>query len=127
MAIGGQLRQRCTIERDRALEASVDEHRQHRADYRPLATGVPCRLVVKTQRVPDGVLAEAPVITTYVLLLSPRQDIRGGKVDRITQVTDHRGNLIDAGPFTVEQVLRRGGGVGASHISVSLERQGGKA
>lgn len=126
MSPAGSLRHRCIIERDRAPYAP-DAQRNHVADYQAIASDVPCRLVAKTQRVPDGVLAESPVITTYVLLLSARQDIHGGKVDRITHVTDHGGNLVDAGPFTVEQVLRRSGGVGASHISISLERQGGKA
>jgi hypothetical protein len=117
---------RCTIERDRAPYAP-DAQRNHVRDYQPVATGVPCRLVTKTQRVPDGVLAESPVITTYTLLLSARQDILAGKVDRIVNVTDHAGNVIEAGPFTVESLIRRTGGTARSHISVALERQGGQA
>lgn len=116
---------RCTIERDRATYAP-DAQRNHVPDYRPLAEGVHCRLVVKTQRVPDGVLAESPIVTTYVLLVPARQDILPGRVDRITQVTDHRGELVDAGPFLVESVTRRVGGTGRSHISAALERQGGR-
>lgn len=127
MAPAGQLPHRCTIERDRARETSVDPHRQHRPDWATLAESVPCRLVTRTQRVPDGVLAESPVITTYTLLLSARQDIRPGRVDRIVSVTDRAGNVLEPGPFTVESVIRRTGGSGArSHISVSLERQGGR-
>lgn len=119
------LPHRCTIERDAAGYAP-DAHRRHTPAYEAVAEAVPCRLVVDTQRVPDGVLAESPTITTYTLLLSARQDIRPGKVDRIVNVTDRAGNTIEAGPFTVEAVYRRTGGTGArSHIAAALELQGG--
>ncbi len=127
MSVASSLPHRCTIERDRARETSLDDHRGHVPDWQPVAEGVPCRLVTRTQRVPDGVLAESPTITTYTLLLSARQDIRPGRVDRIVDVTDRAGNVIEPGPFSVEQLVRRTGGAGArSHISAALERQGGR-
>jgi hypothetical protein len=126
VTIGHQLVHRCTIERDRARESSITEHRTHRPDWRVIATDVPCRLVTRTQRVPDGVLAEAPTITTYTLLLSPRADIRPGGIDRIVAVATRAGELLEAGPFTIDSVVRRSAGPARHHISLGLTLQGGR-
>lgn len=127
MSVAAHMPHVCTIERDRALETSVTAHRAHRPDWQTLTTGVPCRLVTRTQRMPDGVLAEAPVLTIYTLLLAPGVDIRPGGGDRVVNVTERTGAVLEPGPLTVESVARRTGGTGArSHISVALELQGGR-
>lgn len=90
--------------------------------YAPHLADVACRLVIKTQRVPDGALAERPVVTSYLLLIPGDVDVRQG--DRIRAVVEQDGALIDAGPFRIESALpRRAASV--RHRSYQLERQGG--
>jgi hypothetical protein len=78
--------------------------------------------VIKTQRVPDGALAERPVVTSYLLIIPGDVDVR--QDDRIHTVMEQGGAIIDAGPFRIESALpRRAASV--RHRSYQLERQGG--
>jgi hypothetical protein len=119
VGVEAHCRHRCVVERPvRAL----DGYQNATTAYAPLATDVPCRLVIKTQRVPDGALAERPVVTSYLLIIPGDVDVRQG--DRIRDVVEQGGALVDAGPFRIESALpRRASSV--RHRSYQLERQGG--
>lgn len=119
MSLAALCHHRCTVERP---VRTLDGQRTAVTRYVPHLTGVLCRLVVKAQRVPDGVLAERPVVTSYLLLIPGDADVRQG--DRIVDVVEQDGTTIDAGPFRIEAALpRRAASV--RHRSYQLERLGG--
>lgn len=106
-------RQRPTITTD-ALGADVREWESDQV------SGIACRLVEKSQRVPLSELAERPVITTYTLLVAADADVQQG--DRIVSVRDARTDeTVEAGPFTIESLVRRNAR-GPRHKSLQLER-----
>ncbi len=114
---------RCTIERDQAAER--DRHRARIADWQPRDEGVPCRLVSKQQRVVDLATGAGTIVTTYLLLLSARDDVTP-VLDRVVRVTQRGGDVIEAGPFgIINRLARTGGAGGVAHISGGLELQGG--
>lgn len=119
MSIGGTLIHRCTIARS---TLAVDAQRNNTATYGPHLADVPCRLVQKSQRVADTVLAERPVATTYLLLVGPRVDIQQG--DQVADVVHARsGAPIVSGTFRIESVAQRSGRA-VLHRSAQLEKLG---
>lgn len=121
MSVDSHLIHTCSIERSRSTTDSYKaEQLLWPPDIPPHLVEVPCRLVIKEQRVGDSAFAERPVITTYRLLLAAGVDVR--QRDRITTIRDEEG-LVDAGPFRVEEVMKRRART-VRHISLLLERQG---
>jgi hypothetical protein len=119
VSLAAHSHHRCTVERP---VRSLDGQRNATTRWASHLAGVACRLVVKTQRVPAGVLAEEPVITTYTLLIPGDVDVRQG--DRIVDVVDQAGAVVDAGPFRIAAALpRRAASI--RHRSYQLERLGG--
>lgn len=65
---------------------------------------MPCWLYGSTER--EAVTAETTAVVTDLKLLAPLgADV--GESDRINQVKDRRGNVIEAGVLGVEEVLRK--------------------
>lgn len=122
MPIANSLNQTCVIERDANAVANgpTDAYHSPTRNYQPHLQDVRCRLVEKAQRVFDGATAESPVMTTYLLLLPAGTDARAN-VDRVTNVRDRAGQLIEAGPFRVTALVRRRGQA-LHHLSAALER-----
>lgn len=120
---------RCRLERDvngRDGLPARDGYQQRTPAWQLLADDVPCRFVTKQQRVVDLATGAGTVITTYLLLLPARYDVRP-TIHRVTQVTTRTGTLIEPGPCTIESLARRTGAAGGrSHTSLNLELQGGR-
>jgi hypothetical protein len=120
---------RCTLERDvngRDGPPERDGHQARRPDWRTAEEGVPCRFVTRTQRTVDLATGTGTVVTTYLLLLPARIELRP-TIYRVRQITTRTGGLIEPGPCTITTLARRTGAAGGrSHISVSLELQGGR-
>jgi hypothetical protein len=120
---------RCTIERDINGRDGTPERDGHRARvpaWEALATGVPCRLSAKTQRVVDLATGQGAIVTTYLLLVPPRVEARP-TIHRVTNVTTRTGERLEPGPFTiVSRLARTGAAGGVGHISLGLELQGGR-
>jgi len=109
-----------------AGDSARDGYRLRTPDWRVRAEDVRCRLVSRSQRVPDGVLAEAPVVTTYTLLIDGDADLTPTR-DRVARITDRTGRLIEPGPFFIGGRLVRTGAAGSrSHTSYQLELRGGR-
>lgn len=85
-----------------------------------VAAREPCRLVIKQQRVGDGVLAERPFVTAYLMLFRPGADVRKG--DRVEAVVLRDGTA-DGATYRIEALLPRRAR-GLRHISATLERIG---
>lgn len=119
MGIEAHCHHRCTVELGLG---APDGYGQPATTPATVATAVPCRLVARTQRVPDGVLAEQPTVTTYTLIVPGASPIAAGH--RVVAVVDRNGATIDAGPFRVGPPLpRRAASV--RHTTYPLERLGG--
>ena len=78
---------------------------------------ISCRLVIKDQRVGDGVFAERPIITTYTLLARWDADIRAG--DEIVNVVFEDGTEDDR-IYRIESLLPRRSNT-QRHKSAKLE------
>lgn len=120
MGLDAHCAHTCTIQRASRVLDALGEDVETWVSH---LVGVRCRLVIKTQRVPDGVLAERPIVTTYLLLVPGATRLAQG--DRVINIADPEG-LIDAGPFRIDQVLPRRGSAAVQHTSYSLERVGGR-
>jgi hypothetical protein len=121
VSVGAHLLDRCTISRPAPQPDGYAEDDPARGQGWPaVATGEPCRLVVKEQRVGEGVFAERPIVTTYLLLLRARADVRPG--DQIESVVLADGTA-DGATYRIESVLRRRGKA-TRHISCRLEKIG---
>lgn len=119
MSLAAHCHHRCAVDRP---TPSLDSYGNDAPTYAQRLAGLACRLVAKQQRVGDGVYAERPVVTTYLLLIPGEADVRQG--DRIRDVVDVQGRVVDAGPFRIVAALpRRAASV--RHRSYSLERMGG--
>jgi len=118
VSIGAHLIHRCTRQR---ATISPDELRQDIKDYSAqLLTDLPCRLVIKTQRIFSNDRAQLVTVTVYKLLLAPGADVVAG--DRITDLVYEDGSEAqDAETFAVRAILPRRGRT-VRHISLSLER-----
>ena len=128
--IGAHLIHRCTIER---ATRHTDAYGADVAQWSPLATNVACRFVAKAERVIADPLTERAVITSFLLMVDARTDIRQG--DRVIEIVisdpvaegDGTNNLIvDHGPFRVQEVLTRTGQRAIHHRTLQLERLGGR-
>jgi hypothetical protein len=120
---------RCTIQRDingRDGPPERDGHRARVADWQPQHVDVPCRLVSKQQRVVDLATGAGTIVTTYLLLLPARYQLRP-TLERVVNVTTRTGERVEPGPFSVISSLARTGAAGSrAHASVGLELQGGR-
>jgi len=117
MSIDSHLLHTADIQR---ATRTVDSYKAEKLLWGTHLIGVRGRLVIKTQRVADTVLAERPIVTTYRWLISPGVDVRQG--DRIANITFEDGTT-DAGPYRIEEVMARRGRA-VKHISLLLERLG---
>jgi hypothetical protein len=115
MAIGSHLIDRCRIERATVTRSPYGNDTEVWDLWRD---NVPCRFVQKRQQLADSATAAEPVVTTYLLLVPAGTDIRIG--DRVTRVVLQDGT-VDAGPYRIEEVLRRRGRA-ERHRSAVLER-----
>ncbi len=80
--------------------------------------GMRCRFVEKEQRVADSATAERPTITTYLLLFGPGRDVK--VKDRVVNIVLQDGST-DAGPYTIDALLRRRGKA-TKHLSARLTK-----
>lgn len=120
MSLGSHLLDTCTIERAATQPDGYRHDDPARGDgWEAVATQQPCRLVVKDQRVGDGVFSERPVVTTYTMLFGAGADVLPG--DRITTVVQPDGAA--AGTYRIESVLKRRSHR-AHHLSCRLEKIG---
>jgi hypothetical protein len=77
MSIDSQLIHTCTVQRATTTRDALNAEVR---TWATLASGVRCRLVIKTQRVGDSAFAERPVVTTH--RCSPaRADVQAGRSD----------------------------------------------
>lgn len=121
MSLGAHLLDTCTIERPGAQPDSYGADDPARGEgWQAVVTGAPCRLVVKDQRVGDGVFSERPILTTYTLLLRGGTDVRPG--DHVTGVVLGDGTA-DGATYRIESVLKRRSRF-VHHVSCRLERVG---
>lgn len=116
MSIGAHFIHRCDVERFTSI--GRDGLKAEQKDWRPWEVGMPCRFVEKEQRAADSALAERPTITTYLLLFGARRDVKAK--DRIVNIVLQDG-AVDAGPYTIESILRRRGRA-TKHLSARLEK-----
>ena len=80
---------------------------------------IDCRYVEKAERIASE-SAGFPMLESHMLLCNSGEDVR--EEDRIVTITlKADDSSIDAGPFTIESVLKRNS-TGAHHISLQLER-----
>jgi hypothetical protein len=108
---------RCEIQR--GVSQKDPYHNDAPPVWSTLASDVPCRLVLKAQRIFSTDTAQQVEITKYLLLLPAGTDIT--EDDRVVSLVDETGAT--DGPFGVLSVLpRRARAV--RHISVELERIG---
>lgn len=126
MSIGAHLIHQCEIQRGRATTDSYGAEKVRWPPEIPAhLADVPCRLIIKDQRVGDTAFAERPIVTTYTLLLSPQHqgqpiDIRQG--DRAANIRDKDGT-VEAGPFRIDSIRKRHARA-ARHLSLVLEKIG---
>lgn len=122
MALDGHMPHLCEVHRPRAVtDAYGAEKLAWPPDVPVHLSDVRGRLIVKEQRVGDGVFAERPIVTTYTYLVMPGVDVRQG--DRIANVRDQAG-LVTAGPFRIDEVLARRRRSAVHHVSLKLEKLG---
>jgi hypothetical protein len=124
MSIDSHLPHRCQIERPQMVTDGYGaEKLRWPPDIPAHLEDVHCRLVVKDQRVGDGVFAERPIITTYTLLVGPGTDVQQG--DRATNITDQNGGALPdgTGTFRIEAIKVRRARA-ERHRSLALEKIG---
>lgn len=115
MSVASHFIHTCTIQR--ATEAE-DEYNENTKTWATHLSGVRFRLIEKNEREAPGVMAEQPLITTYLALMPADTDV--DEDDRITEIIYEDGSTDDR-IFTIEtKAIRRGRA--AKHISLQLER-----
>ncbi len=120
MGVDSHFRHTCQVERGRTVPDSYNADKiRWPPEIPPHLVGQHCRFIVKEQRVGDTAFAERPVITVYTLLVGARTDVK--QRDRITNIRDKQGTLVDAGPFEVREILPRSS-TSIHHITLRLER-----
>ena len=117
MSIAAHLIHRCTVQR---ATTAPDELRQAIKTYHDYHTDLPCRLVIKTQRIFSSDRAQLVTVTVYKLLLAPGVDVKPG--DRISDLVYEDGSEPSATEaFVVRAILPRRGRT-VRHITLELER-----
>jgi hypothetical protein len=116
MGVDAHFIHRCDVERFTSI--GRDGLKAEQKSWQVWEQGMRCRFVEKEQRVADSALAERPTITTYLLLFGVGRDVK--PKDRIVNIVLEDGTT-DAGPYTIEHVLRRRGRA-AKHQSARLEK-----
>ena len=115
-----KLVHQCTVQRNTPSQSSTGE-------LIPSWAGIgtiDCRFVEKTERVANEAVG-FPMLSTYLLLVADTETSLDEDVavnDRVTDVVwKVDGSSLDAGPFTIESLLRRNTSRG-HHYSLQLER-----
>lgn len=115
-----KLIHRCTVQRNTASQSLTGEMIPSWAGIGTIT----CRFIEKAERVANEA-AGFPMLSTYLLLLASTETSLAEDVavdDRVTDVVwKVDGSGVDAGPFTIESLLRRNTG-SAHHYSLQLER-----
>lgn len=114
MSFDSLLVHSCSIER---ATSSDDAYGNASLVWTEIYSGVPCRLIEKTDRLVDPQKAQSTFITSYMLLVLPEYDIK--ERDRITQIDLGVPRELPAA-FVIKNVTLRNG-VTARHSSLSLE------
>lgn len=122
MAYGDLLIHTCTIEE---AETALDEYGEREVDpsWALYERGVRCRLVEDQQRIAQEGGVSYALITTYRLLTLPSLGLRADRRYRVVDVRTYGGELVDAGPFTIESRLQRRGRA-AHHQTLELQKVG---
>lgn len=115
MSFDGHLVHRCTV-----LRATLrqDEYRSDVRVYEAYLTDVSCRLVCKAQRQFDSTTQQFVVVSDYLLLMRPEEEVREGDMIRDLIYED---GACEPGPFVIRACLTRRGRA-ARHLSLHLER-----
>lgn len=118
MSFAGQLTHTCTIEQPALTK---DTHNNDVRTFGPLRYDVPCRLVMKSQRVASDDKTSFLTLTGYLLLVQADEPLSPG--DRISDV-HYEDDTLDTRSFIVESVLLRRSGY-MTHRSATLRVAGG--
>lgn len=113
----GRMTHTCTIERDSGTAQSASGEIQESWSDAGTMAG---RFVETRERVASEGVGFA-MLKTHLWLCDAGADVAVD--DRITDIEDADGDTIDAGPFTIEELLRRRGIDGdVHHLTLVLER-----
>lgn len=130
MSVVGLMRHTCTIQR-RASNPD-DDYGYPSSEYADSETGVKCRFSprISNLRGIGGLIGEGDqvgwreLIKNVALLLFPPGTVIS-EADRVTNVRDHLGNVIETGPLNpliARATYGKPAGVRGHHVSVIVER-----
>jgi hypothetical protein len=124
------MRHTCTIQR--RADAPADDYGYPSSNYIDSKTGVKCRFSsrISNLRGIGGLIGEGDQVgwrelikNVALILFPPGTVIDEG--DRVTNVRDHLGNVVEAGPFNpliARTAYGKQAGVTGHHVSVIVER-----